>query len=415
MKRITRFLGANVIRRHLPHGLVHWRYIFPNQPQPIRIHRNLWRRGHVRLPLPFGWFLEAWLYSRWILCGAWLSTWHCVRHLGAEVQSREGISIPRQTWRVLRLSLATCLPASTIYQFRLYRDPKRVWDYVYAHELPAFHHWRNKALGERPESIMLLQDKCKLGERLRAEGIPLTETLAVVTCGDQIDFSPYLDRYPRLFCKPRHGSGAKHAFYVEKSGNGSSPLIHTFEGETISFPATGELLHRHLTQDDYLVEPYLENHPALAMLTDSGEAVTIRLITEHTNTKCYSAVIEIPVRSRKQGISEQQIYVILPINMESGVIESIPENKRPLKPLAAHQIVTEKIQGKPLPYWQELRASALAAHRLFPDIFAIAWDFVVTPAGPRLLEGNAGWATAMPQILHGGLLTTLSAEMSLRP
>ena len=59
----------------------------------------------------------------------------------------------------------------------------------------------------------------------------------------------------------------------------------------------------------------------------------------------------------------------------------------------------------PIPFWSELRKGALASHALFPDVYAIAWDYVVTPDGPLLLEGNTGWATRMPQIFNGGLLS----------
>jgi hypothetical protein len=44
------------------------------------------------------------------------------------------------------------------------------------------------------------------------------------------------------------------------------------------------------------------------------------------------------------------------------------------------------------------------AHAVFPDVWAIAWDWVLTPEGPVLLEGNSGWGTTLPQRLEGGLL-----------
>jgi hypothetical protein len=41
---------------------------------------------------------------------------------------------------------------------------------------------------------------------------------------------------------------------------------------------------------------------------------------------------------------------------------------------------------------------------MFPDVWAIAWDWVITPSGPVLLEGNSGWGTATPQMIQGGFL-----------
>ncbi len=38
---------------------------------------------------------------------------------------------------------------------------------------------------------------------------------------------------------------------------------------------------------------------------------------------------------------------------------------------------------------------------------------MITPQGPRLLEGNSGWGTATPQMLIGGLLAQKSGAISL--
>ncbi len=38
-------------------------------------------------------------------------------------------------------------------------------------------------------------------------------------------------------------------------------------------------------------------------------------------------------------------------------------------------------------------------------IHAIAWDFVLTASGPRLLEGNTCWGVFVPQWLSGGLVS----------
>jgi len=57
-----------------------------------------------------------------------------------------------------------------------------------------------------------------------------------------------------------------------------------------------------------------------------------------------------------------------------------------------------------IPDWPTVHDLAIAAHAAFPTIQAIAWDFVLTPIGPRLLEGNTNWGVFIPQWLSGGLL-----------
>jgi len=44
-----------------------------------------------------------------------------------------------------------------------------------------------------------------------------------------------------------------------------------------------------------------------------------------------------------------------------------------------------------IPSWEEIHKSAINSHQCFPDIYGIAWDYVITPEGPFLLEGNTGW------------------------
>ena len=63
-----------------------------------------------------------------------------------------------------------------------------------------------------------------------------------------------------------------------------------------------------------------------------------------------------------------------------------------------------QVENSDISFWEEIRESALAAHERFRDVYAIAWDYVITPDGPFLLEGNTGWGTRTVQLFHGGLL-----------
>ncbi|HET8704894.1 MAG TPA: sugar-transfer associated ATP-grasp domain-containing protein, partial [Pseudomonadales bacterium] len=64
----------------------------------------------------------------------------------------------------------------------------------------------------------------------------------------------------------------------------------------------------------------------------------------------------------------------------------------------------KRLQAFCVPEWAQLAALAQRAHTLVQDIRVVAWDFVVTPTGPVLLEGNSGWGLTVPQILNGPLL-----------
>jgi len=413
-RRVLHFLKQEVARQTIPHGMVHWRYFLPGQPRLVRTHRHFWRTGMSRIPGPLAWGLEFWLWLRWVSWGAWRATWHCVSRNGAIVASREGHSRTWQARRVLELSLAYCISPQDIYRFRLYRDPSRVWEYVYIHETGAFHRWRGRSRDERPASLTLLQNKQRLSERLQDLGLPVARTLTVVPRGAAMDLRPWLVRHHRLFCKPCHGARGEGAFRVEKIAGENRLRIRTFAGEVIAESDVAEFMRRQTARDDYLIQPHLTNTAELACLTDSDEAITIRLITEQgaAGIKHYCGFIEIPTEARTDAGNKQQLYVCLPIDLEAGILLPLDEDRIWHSVIEITRSVQARAQGVAIPGWTELKNCALKAHGIFPDVHAIAWDFVITPDGPMLLEGNSGWGVRFLQVLYGGLLGRLGEGRS---
>lgn len=153
-------------------------------------------------------------------------------------------------------------------------------------------------------------------------------------------------------------------------------------------------------KEDFLIQPFLENHPGLASLIRGNDAITVRLITEYPPEdvpRCYCGLLEIP-NDRTTG------HIILPIDLNSGrvafsLLHRLPENAR-----RDANAMANRMDQYAIPFWEQLKQNAFTAHACFPDVYAIAWDFIITRDGPRMLEGNAGWGTLMPQIFHGGLL-----------
>lgn len=80
------------------------------------------------------------------------------------------------------------------------------------------------------------------------------------------------------------------------------------------------------------------------------------------------------------------------------------------KARARHDAALACFGAGKVPFWEEIKQSALSAHQLLPELYAIAWDYVVTPDGPFMLEGNSGWGTTTPQVLYGGLLQNTFQE-----
>ena len=56
-----------------------------------------------------------------------------------------------------------------------------------------------------------------------------------------------------------------------------------------------------------------------------------------------------------------------------------------------------------LPTLYEVKELVINAHKQFYELESIGWDFVITPNGPVILEGNDDWEIGGPQDTSGGL------------
>lgn len=411
MKRLLKFASREYLRRSLPHGVISWRYLLPRPAQNVRIHRQLWLLGrHPHLPLPLYLLGESFLWLRWVLFACWRNCWRVVRQRGAEVLTREGTCTATQLKRILATSLCHCVPPSELYAFGFYcsKTDRSVWDYAYIHEIQGFHRWRSGQLPEYAESAMLIQDKFRLANLLNRHGIPMAPVLELIARGAPFAPESHLHTHPRLFCKPCHGSASKDTFVIEQREHDSQPVIFAVKNGMKTLPSSFAVLYAAMQRDDFLVQPLLHNHPELAELSVTDDAVTLRIITERdiSGTRWYSATLEIPGDADAPG----DCHVILPIDLDSGQVMPFPEGQLPARAQTRHDGILARIDQRPVPFWPEIKNSASVAHRHLPGLYAIAWDYVITPDGPLMLEGNSGWAATTPQILHGGVLRNETEE-----
>ncbi|OGU16430.1 MAG: hypothetical protein A2076_03360 [Geobacteraceae bacterium GWC2_53_11] len=406
MKRLLKFFTQQYLRRSLPHGIVSWRYLFPHPAPNVCIHRQLWLLGrHPRLPLPLYLFGECFLWLRWVSFACLRSCWRVVLYRGAEISQWEGIGTATLFLRVLVMGLAHCIPPGEIVTFGLYRLGLRqqAWNYIFFHETHAFHRWRDVRPGASAAMLTLIQDKSGLADLLASHGVPMVPTLGVLPRNAQLDPTPYLHATPRLFCKPRHGSASRDNFVIERRGFGNAPVIFTIASGIKTQLTSLDALHKAVGSDDFLVQPVMINHPLFAPLVPSEDAVILRIITEHhpaQDVHCYCATLEIPHPSD----DGKHCHTILPVEPASGLILPFPGQRLPAPALARHDALFARLENCDVPFWDEIKTSAKAAHRQLPGLFAIAWDYVITPDGPLMLEGNSGWGATTPQILYGGLL-----------
>lgn len=397
VKRYGRGLKRYLFAHQCPHGLVSWRYLLPNAPSQVRYHRHLWWYQVKPIPTIFWLILEAVLWLRWLGWGSWRASFNWLSIRGESYQKETGISRIRQYYLLQKLALSWAIHPRQSYQFGLLAQPEQTLDYIFNQETAAYHTSRNQQRGTRLQHLSYLQNKDELARLFSGTPIHMVETIKVVARQQHTSLWDTLPTPSSYFIKSRRGNQGRGAFKIWQQNQ-------QWQGQTLQ----GKPLHDQvqissawrqlLAEDDVLLQPLLVNHPTLSDLTEIDDVLTFRIISGWQQKKLvfYHQLLEIPYRG-PSGIG----YVFLTVT-ESGELHPVAQ----LAYIPQQQQLNKKItQSLPvLPYYQEIAAQTRQAQQYFPTLHAIAWDWVITPDGPVLLEGNVGWGTALPQQLHGPLL-----------
>jgi len=288
-------------------------------------------------------------------------------------------------WLALRYSI----PPLEYALYRLNEPDRRrnVHDYVYWNDLPALAALVARAGADDRD----VRDKSRFAEICTANGFPHVQKLASFQGGRQIHpASPFIPDAPALWVKPlgldRRAAGCKWVkdgdSYRDGNGRRSAP----------------GLLAEQLRQQDCIVQRFVENHHAVARISNGALAV-LRIVTgmnEHGHAEFVTSLIALP-----QGRSETTIGGInCAIARDTG---RITHALKPIEdPIAQHPDTGAPIVGLVLPFWHESVALVLRAHAsAFPRFPFLGWDVALTEDGPLLLETNAGWGALFHQMLDG--------------
>jgi hypothetical protein len=393
-------------QQHLPDGMVSWRFLCSAGDPLIRQHRRMAFAARGRRVPPALWRPLQWLlWGRWLLWHAWRDSWRIVRYRGAEVVAGEGIGRVRQFLAVLNLALAHTVPPWQAYDYRLYRPERRrlLWTYVFDHEANSYHAWNCDSRADWLAGSALLGDKLECERQLSGLGLPVVKTLALVPRGGGADFRSLLAAGQRLFCKPRRGARGEHAFMLDAGGAAGALRMRELAGTWIAPDAVATCVAARLDVGDFLLQPCLQNHGQIADLTELDFAITVRLITVRQDGKIslLAAMASIPVESPAGEVTLRFLGVAL----DDGGLSALPDDAVDGDERPAQEVLHARLGQRSLPDWPAACRIAAAAHeRLCPSLRGIAWDFVFTPDGPILLEGNGGWSLSVPQLINGGFL-----------
>ena len=333
-------------------------------------------------PLGFSEWLELLLaFVVWpfaLLAGA---LWFTARN-GVIVGARSGRGIAAQFGDQLKLYFAAGVAPPWYYIFSLYdgEGAERARTYLQRFETKPAIFPLLKRKGGTP-----LNDKARFAEFCRERGIRCSETIALLHGSTPAQALPDRD----LFVKPNNARGGRGAERWDVIGESrfAGP-----GGEQLSGPELLDRLAARSARTALIVQPRLGTHPELLDLT-AGALPTVRIVTcldERGEPELIGAVFRMSIGANRTVDNLHAGGIAAAVDLPTGRLSratNLGSDAR-LGWLSLHPDTGARIEGRSLPLWEETKALAVAAHRVFTDRVVIGWDVAATNEGPVIVEGN---------------------------
>lgn len=316
------------------------------------------------------------------------------------VKKATGMPRWRQFVDVVKLTWSERLHGQIYYMFELYRPEERARRGEYLTR------WETKnglfrglylELIDRSVPRSNLRDKVAFTEQLMKHGFPSIPIVAAFDQGDitppQID--PALLRQD-LFTKLRAGKGAQGAGLITYLGDDR----HHYAGRIFSSAELLRQLALQSRQASVILLPRMTNHPVIAGLAVETLMVvrTFSMVNELGEPEVAFAMLR--VLGKLEPSWQSRVEWAAAVNLETGELGllagDVPEAF--IERHSHHPFTGHPVKGVVLPFWPELKALAISAHRLFTmDRLVVGWDIALTPTGPCFLEGNVLPDVIFPQ------------------
>jgi hypothetical protein len=374
-----------------PLAMFNWRYLLQNQPDRQALHRQLWWRTRYKLPIVFWLPLELVRWMYWQIWSAPRKIRQVILKHGEVVEGSHGVSIVEQRRIISYWAKSWCISPSCAYDLGLFKPEANPLNVILSAEVQPFHRLMNGNRGALPADYRLLFDKSLLSEHLAAAGIPVVPDIAE-SDGSLEDLHNAIAASGPVFCKLRAGSRGESAFMAESGINGM--IGQSLAGKALANEAEVIAAWNTLVEKGtVLIQPYLRNHSMLQRLSPDGESITLRVITRACDDgfKVWTGLLYV----QAPGELAEREYWLLKIDDETGQAydafghwqDSVNDTENELSDYSKLII----LEGQSIPFWRDIVRHSIQAHAELPRLWTIAWDWIVTPDGPLLLEGNAGW------------------------
>lgn len=255
-------------------------------------------------------------------------------------------------------------------------------------------------------SCCLLRNKFYFGIFANAIGIKTPENIGYIENGTihsvreqfkEISLDELLANCPDGFCKSLDGENGEDVFHIQKASEGV--LLNGVEISPI------ELLEK-INKGSFLVQKKIYQHEIMNKLYPLS-INTIRIVTVR-NLK--TDVISIWPSMFRMGAGGSHIDnaskggVVVNINPETGKLSKYGCRYAKFGGgrLDRHPDTGVEFSTFEIPFFEEVKKTAIYFHSMLKDIHSIGWDIAITPDGPAYIEGNDDWSIVQSQ-LDGGV------------
>jgi len=395
MSRVLRY-AKRALRQGYPDGLISPRYLLPFQSNLVKLHRRVWWASkHPQMPRPIWLVLQTTFWLKWVLYGFWRTLYYLQRNNANIVREQFGVSKISQIRHCLSAGLGWSIPISEMYTYGIIRNKLNPLGHVYITETTGWHKLQNQCHPNAEEAHHLLGDKRAFSNEMKQNGFPVVSELR--TFNNKTPLSQQLKPSDgSVFCKLRRGNQGLNAFQVTSHGANLSGIAHdgTRLNDTTKVEAAWSKL---CNTGPAIVQKLLENHSALLKMSKDSPLVTLRVITRAG--KIGASNMTVPIED-EDGVKSFWLNV----DLSTGRPEFPSEQIYPKNPMYEQAFKLAEDAPDILPFWHDICDHSLRAHADGFDLWAIAWDWAITPDGPILLEGNSGWGLHDWQMQMGSLI-----------
>lgn len=343
--------------------------------------RNYWHlpfgplRGLIAIIIwPFAFSIAIVLFTQWN---------------GKAIAKRDGISISQQIARQIKAGFGHSIAPFWFYMFELYKPERlsQAADYLMAHETigPAF------TLLQPRDATDRMADKVWFAAYCRQHNVKAVPVFLYLSGGKILPALSEATTLPAcdLFVKPRQGNGGHNAERWDFTINN---LYQNSSGVKFAREELLDILLKQSLKDDFVIQPRLINHPALADISNDALS-TVRVFTirnEKGEPEATNVAFRMAVGGNSVVDNFHQGGLATSVDMGTGRIREASDiGTRPAMGWReVHPVSGVRFKDRILPDWPEVLELAREAHRAFPDRIMVGWDVAMLAEGPMIVEGN---------------------------